>query len=186
MLALIETLNTELLGHDSATLTLERWCAAHDMASPAVVVAYRVHGQDKPLPPDLRARLGIDAYEPVRYRRVRLACGGHVLSEADNWYLPRRLTPAMNYTLDHTDTPFGKVVRPLHFHRKTLSVRMLWSPLPIGWRLWPVQGLTGTHRLAIPHDVLQHQAMLYDTTGHPFSALVETYTSEVLDFSLAP
>ena len=34
-LALIETLNADLLAHDSATLTLERWCADHRLANPA-------------------------------------------------------------------------------------------------------------------------------------------------------
>ena len=33
-LALIETLNADLLAHDSATLTLERWCADHRLADP--------------------------------------------------------------------------------------------------------------------------------------------------------
>jgi hypothetical protein len=30
--------------------------------------------------------------------------------------------------------------------------------------------------------VLQHRALLYDAGGHPFSALVETYTEQVLAF----
>ena len=33
-LALIESLNADLLSHDSATLTLERWCADHRLADP--------------------------------------------------------------------------------------------------------------------------------------------------------
>lgn len=90
VLALIETLNADLLSHDSATLTLERWCAAHHMASPAKVTATRVRGIDKPLPEDLRSALGAAPDEPIAYRRVQLACGRHVLSEADNWYLPPR------------------------------------------------------------------------------------------------
>ena len=36
---------------------------------------------------------GIGPDEPVAYRHVRLRCGDHVLSEADNWYVPSRLTP---------------------------------------------------------------------------------------------
>ncbi|PSD26806.1 hypothetical protein C7E18_12155, partial [Stenotrophomonas maltophilia] len=31
-------------------------------------------------------------------------------SEADNWYLPDHLSPAMNQVLDSTDEPFGRVV----------------------------------------------------------------------------
>ncbi|HEX8108868.1 MAG TPA: hypothetical protein VF516_14150, partial [Kofleriaceae bacterium] len=37
-LALLQTLNAELLSHDSATLTLDRWCDAHHLAAPAKVV----------------------------------------------------------------------------------------------------------------------------------------------------
>jgi hypothetical protein len=183
-LALLQTLNADLLSHDSATLTLERWCDAHHMASPARVIAKRVRGDDKPLPPAWRTRLAIGANEPVKYRRVRLKCGDHVLSEADNWYLPNRLTAAMNRQLDNSDAPFGKVVRPLHFRRKTLSAELLWSPLPVGWewhrampRTQPAAG-----ELAVPHFVLQHRAMLFAGDGRPFSALVETYTGQVLAF----
>jgi len=37
-------------------------------------------------------------------------------------------------------------------------------------------------RLAIPHAVLEHRAVLTLPNGTPFSQVVETYTSEVLDF----
>ena len=174
----LQALNADLLGHPSATLTLERWCGAHHLASPARVVAWRVRGLAKPLPSGFRKLLAIGVDEPVRYRRVQLACGDHVLSEADNWYLPNRLSAAMNRQLDDTDTPFGKVVQPLHFRRRTLSAELLWSPLPAG-------GATpaGAGTLVIPHAVLQHRALLYDSANRPFSALVETYTDQVLAFS---
>lgn len=184
-LALLQTLNADLLSHDSATLTLERWCGAHAMASPARVVARRVHGEDKPLPSELRTQLAIGLDEPVRYRRVRLACGDHVLSEADNWYVPARLTAAMNRALDSTDTPFGKVVMPLHFRRKTLDAQLLWSPLPAGWEMRPARDATPAGELAVPHEVLRHRALLFDADNRPFSAVVETYTDQVLAFSPA-
>ena len=44
-LALIESLNADLLAHDSATLTIERWCADHRLADPARIVAERVSGR---------------------------------------------------------------------------------------------------------------------------------------------
>jgi len=44
----------------------------------------------------------------VKYRRVQPSCGDHILSEADNWYVPRRLTPEMNRLLETTDVPFGR------------------------------------------------------------------------------
>lgn len=180
-LALLQTLNADLLSHPSATLTLERWCGAHQLAQVPTVVARRDRGADKPLPDDLRRALGVAADTPVRYRRVQLACGDHVLSEADNWYLPGRLTAAMNRTLDHSDTPFGKVVAPLHFQRHTLSARLLWSPLPDGWDMHGLP-IAGKQPLVLPHQLLQHRALLEDDQGHPFSALVETYTEQVLAF----
>jgi hypothetical protein len=181
-LALLQTLNADLLSHDSATLTLERWCGVHHMASPARVIAQRVRGVDKPLPPELRTQLAIDVKEPVKYRRVQLTCGDHVLSEADNWYLPNRLTVAMNRQLDSSEVPFGKVVQPLHFRRKTLSADLLWSPLPAGWELHRAQAQPAAGPLVMPHLLLQHRALLFADDGRPFSALVETYTDQVLAF----
>jgi chorismate-pyruvate lyase len=182
VLALLQTLNADLLSHDSATLTLEHWCGAHHMASPARVIAQRVRGDDKPLPPEWRAQLAIGANEPVKYRRVQLTCGDHVLSEADNWYLPNRLTAAMNRQLDSSDVPFGKVVQLLHFRRKTLSADLLWSPLPAGWELHRTQMQPVAGVLVMPHLLLQHRALLFAGDGRPFSALVETYTEQVLAF----
>jgi chorismate-pyruvate lyase len=180
-LALLQTLNADLLSHPSATLTLERWCGAHRLAAAPTVIARRDRKADKPLPEDLRRALGIGADTPVRYRRVQLACGGRVLSEADNWYLPGRLTAAMNHALDQGDTPFGKVVAPLHFRRHTLSAQLLWSPLPQGWEMHGLPAAT-EQPLALPHHLLQHRALLEDAQGRPFSALVETYTEQVLAF----
>jgi hypothetical protein len=134
-LALLETLNADLLSNDSATLTLDRWCEAHKMATPAKIVAERVRGDDKAPTDEVRQLLGVNPTDPVRYRHVRLHCGEHVLSEADNWYVPAHLTPDMNQVLDTTDTAFGRAVQALHFHRRTLSARLLWSPLPEGWEM---------------------------------------------------
>jgi hypothetical protein len=89
-LALLQTLNAELLSHDSATLTLDHWCADHRLASPARIVAERVDGAYQAPMDEQRQLLGVSATEPIRYRRVRLICGGRVLSEADNWYVPAR------------------------------------------------------------------------------------------------
>ncbi|KJV30081.1 hypothetical protein VI08_15495 [Luteibacter yeojuensis] len=181
-LALLETLNADLLSHPSATLTLERWCGDHGLAPEAKIVAKRVKGQDKPLAAEDRAALGIGADEPVRYRRVQLACGEHVLSEADNWYVPARLTAEMNQVLDTTDQPFGKVVQPLHFRRQTLSAELLWQPLPKRWEMDAPLPPAGKGPLAIPHDVLRHRAVLFNEANQPFSLVVETYTADVFAF----
>ncbi|MGH8211072.1 MAG: hypothetical protein ACREU6_16050 [Steroidobacteraceae bacterium] len=185
-LALLQTLNADLLSNDSATLTLDRWCDAHKMASPAKIVAELVHGGDKAASDEVRQLLGVSATDPVRYRHVRLHCGEHVLSEADNWYVPVRLTPDMNKVLDTTDTAFGRAVQALNFHRRTLSVRLLWSPLPQGWEMRASLPAAGAGPLQIPAQTIQHRAVLYLPDGTPFSLIVETYTNEVLSFPRPP
>jgi chorismate-pyruvate lyase len=182
-LAVLQTLNAELLSHDSATLTLDRWCDAHHLASPAKIVAVRDKATTKEATADQRKTLGVGATEPVRHRRVKLTCGAHVLSEADNWYVPSRLTADMNHQLETTETAFGRAVQPLHFQRRTLSAKLLWSPLPDGWETKATALPDAAARtLQVPHEVLQHQAVLALPDGTPFSNVVETYTAEVLAF----
>jgi hypothetical protein len=182
VLALLQTLNADLLSHDSATLTLDRWCAVHRLASPARIVAEQVHGAEQAPTVEQRQLLGVSTTEPVRFRRVRLRCGDHVLSEADNWYVPARLTPEMNRMLETTDAAFGRAVQALDFRRRTLSAKLLWSPLPQDWDMGaPLPEARGA-ALAIPHKVLEHRAVLMLPDGTPFSAVVETYTGEVLAF----
>ena len=181
-LALLQTLNAELLSHDSATATLEHWCELHRLASPPRIVAERVAGTEKPPSPDQRRELGVTAVDLVRYRRVRLMCGSAVLSEADNWYVPSRLTPEMNRLLGTTDTPFGRVVQSLHFQRRTLSSTLLWHPLPEGWEMNATAGRDAAGELTVPPKLLEHRAVLSLPDGTPFSEVVETYTDQVLGF----
>ena len=181
-LALLQSLNADLLSHDSATLTLDRWCGSHRLATPAKIVAERVRDVEKQPTAEQRELLGVSATEPVRYRRVRLRCGERVLSEADNWYIPARLTPEMNQALDSSDIAFGRAVQALQFRRRTLSATMLWSPLPEGWEMAAPERLKSSRALEVPPQVLQHKAVLTLPDGTPFSEVVETYTSEVLGF----
>jgi len=181
-LALLQTLNADLLSHDSATLTLDGWCARRHLAPDgSKILAERVQGEDKPATDAVRAALQVGPEEPVRYRRVRLRCGGLILSEADNWYVPARLTPEMNHVLDTGDTPFGRVVQPLHFRRQTMSATLLWSPLPDGWDIGAsaIRARPGG-RLTIPSSVIEHRAVLRLPDGTPFSQVVETYSGNVL------
>ena len=182
-LALLQSLNADLLSHDSATLTLDRWCDAHHLATPAKVVAERDRDAHKPATAEQRQLLHVSDSEPIGYRHVRLMCGSHVLSEADNWYVPSRLTADMNHQLDTSDVAFGRAVQALHFHRQTLAAKLLWSPLPDGWEVAPTPAPDAAGQpLAVPHDVLQHQAVLSLPDGTPISEVVETYTREVLAF----
>nr|WP_246375542.1 hypothetical protein [Gluconacetobacter takamatsuzukensis] len=179
--ALIATLDARLLSHPSATLTLEGWCRDHGLAPVAHVVARRLPGIARVPSEGQRRDLAVSADEPVAYRRVELACGGRVLSVADNWYVPARLTPAMNDQLSRTDTAFGHVVADLHFTRRTLDSTRLFAPLPEGWEH---RGLppAGAGTIAIPAEILRHRALLYRPDGLPFSEVVETYTGAMLDF----
>jgi hypothetical protein len=161
---LVGQLNADLLSHDSATATLQRWCADRHLADPPTIVAHRVLSQDKPAAAEVRALLHAAPGEPIRYRRVALACGAHVLSNADNWYCPGALTAAMNAELDTTDHPFGAVVKPLGFHRHTLSAVVLMSPSD----------------RSPPDAVIRHKAVLETPDGAPFSLVIETYTKDVL------
>jgi hypothetical protein len=180
-LALLQTLNADLLSHPSATLTLERWCGAHHLAAEPRIRAERVRGADRPADAAVRQDLAVGAEEAVRYRRVRLWCGDHVLSEAENWYVPSRLTPEMNRLLDETDTPFGRAVLSLGFTRRTVSAELLWQPLPPGWEMRPLPpDAAGT--LPVPDAVLQHRGVLTARDGVPFCEVIETYQRALFAF----
>jgi len=185
-LALLQTLNAELLSHDSATVTLEHWCELHKLAPVPRIAAVPLRTAPRPPSDEQRQTLRVSATEPIRYRHVRLSCGAVVLSEAENWYVPARLTPEMNRQLDTTDTPFGAVVRELHFERHTLSARLLWMPLPPGWEMHPDAAPPGSGTLRVPDAVLEHRAVLRLPDGTPFSEVVETYSGNVLAFPAPP
>jgi chorismate-pyruvate lyase len=150
----VQQLESEILSSPSATQALTVRCARLHLANPPAIRALRDQGVERKASPDIRRLLKITVREPVRYRRVRLACGGQVLSDADNWYVPARLTADMNATLDRTDTPFGIVVKPLNFQRRTLKSEPL-------------------------HDkghVLRVTALLVDAENRPFSLVQENYS----------
>lgn len=142
----------------SATAALRQWCAAEHIADPTRIVAVPVPGSARAEPADLRRALGISPDEPVAYRHVRLVCGDTVLSEAHNWYVPSRLSPAMNQALATTDTPFGTVVAPLGFHRERLAT------------------IRGQAAECPPGTVLSHHALLRLPDGRSLAFLVECYS----------
>jgi chorismate-pyruvate lyase len=160
---LMQTLNAELLNSRSATATLEAWCRDHRLASEPKIVARLVPGAPKAPTAEQRARLKVSDRDEVRYRRVELRCGTETLSEADNWYVPSRLTADMNRLLETTDTPFGRAVAPLEPYRKTIDTRMLWSG-----------------KGPAPDALFEHRAVLYTRDHQPFSEVVEVYQREVL------
>jgi hypothetical protein len=147
-----------LTSNDSATAALSQWCAARQIAAPAEIVADTEQGANEPAMPAIRAALGVEAGEPLAFHHVRLRCGGAVLSDAKNWYVPARLTPAMNTTLETTRTPFGTVVRPLGFRRERLESRR------------------GRAEGCPAGTVLSHKAVLRLAKGQAISLVIECYT----------
>jgi hypothetical protein len=178
--ALLETLNARLLASHSATSTLEQWCLGHGLTGDPAIRARRVAGIDKPASAEQRERLEVGPEERVIYRRVELAFGERVLSEAENWYVPSRLTAAIHKILAESDTPFGRAVMDLNPIRETFAVEVFWRPPP----LEPAGGATDepADERAIPWLLFQHRALVYGENRRPFSEVNETYTREILAF----
>jgi chorismate-pyruvate lyase len=182
-LALVETLNATLLAARSATFTLDKWCADHKLAGETKIHARLIRGVDKPIADEQRRRLQVDQNEPVKFRHVELACGDRVLSEADNWYVPSRLTAEMNRSLETTDTPFGRAIAELKPFRQTFAVEVLWKPLEEGWEQRPPTADRPQQALAIPPKLFGHRALVYTPDLKPISEVDEIYTRENLAFA---
>lgn len=164
-------LQAELLRERSATKVLESWCGKYQIAGNPTVRAEVRDVADKVPSAETMARLQVSKPEQVAYRRVALRCGSVLLSEADNWYVPARLTQAMNLQLASSDLPFGKVVADLRPLRVTVTAKPLWSALDDGnaCRVKPIT------QAAAPDAVLLVQALLYREDLKPFSEVHEVY-----------
>jgi len=182
MLALAQSLNAEILGSHSATDSLEKWCRRHQLAQPATIVAKLDATIVKPATAEQRRRLKVSEQEQVSYRHVRLLCGDHVLSEADNWYVPGRLTDEMNRLLETTDIPFGRAVQALAPYRQTFATISLWPPLAAVWGRGPAVSTRALRPLAIPDSLFEHRALLYGRDDMPFSEVDEVYKRWLLEF----
>jgi chorismate-pyruvate lyase len=170
--ALMQTLNAELLAAQTVTATLEQWCARHGLAGDPAVRAKRIDGRDKPAFMEQRERLRVGPNEPIIYRRVDLACGERVLTEAEIWYVPSRLNAAIRNMLEQSDTPFGRAVMDLDPVRETFLVEILWRP---GEGSQEPEG-------AIPRRLFQHRALVFGPDRQPLAEVNETYTAEILAF----
>ena len=186
-LALIQTLNAEILASRSATFTLEKWCADHHLSGAAEpkIVARQVDAKARPATAEQRRRLDVGPTDEIKVRHVQLLCGERVFSEADNWYVPARLTAEMNRLLETTTTPFGKAVQDLHPYRRTFSATVLWRPLPEGWETRPpgTPPQDTATSLSMPVALFEHHAVLYTEDGMPFSEVDEVYQRALLEFA---
>lgn len=168
----LQSLNAELLANKSATAVLEKWCADHRIAAVPKIIARRIDGPVRAPSDQTRARLKIGADTKLEFRNVALMCGDIVLSVAQNWYVPERLTPEMNAVLTTSEIPFGKVIAPLSPTRQTVSATLLWSALP---------GST-LPQSPLPEDLLEHRAVLSTGQGMPIAEVIETYQRGVMSF----
>ncbi len=158
----LDPFEAELARQDSATLALEQWCETRGFAEQGLVTASAVDGPPYAPSQSTRAMLEVSEEETIGYRHVQLSCGGRVLSDAHNWFVPSRLTAEMNHTLETTNTPFGKAVAELHFSRERM------------------EGARGTTEDCPADTILYHRAVLRRPDGQPISLVVECYTPENL------
>jgi chorismate-pyruvate lyase len=180
--ALIQTLNANLLAARSATFTLDKWCAEHHLANGTYIRARLLSDVIKPITEEQRRRLQIKSKDPVKFRHVELICGDRVLSEADNWYVPSRLTAEMNRLLETTDISFGRAVADLKPFRQTFATELLWRPLNESWELDAVPADHPGQILTMPPKLFEHRAVLFTLDNKPIAEVHETYTSENLAF----
>lgn len=153
----VASLDADLLRGPTATAALQRRCGDVPVRVEVDRTAHR------PASAAQRKRLGVGPEEPVGYRKVRLICGKRILSEAENWYVPGRLTAAMNKALDSGTRPYGAVIAPLHPHRRTLAHERLWDG-----------------RGKAPRAVLRHSALVMSDRNVPLAEVVETYLNGAL------
>ena len=136
---------------------------ARSIADQPVMRAVQIDVRPQPSA-EVRSLLAVSETEPLAYRHVNLVCGEIVLSVADNWYVPGRITAEMNHTLATTQTPFGKVIAPLGFYRERLSATR------------------GRADDCPPGTVLSHRALLRLPNGVPLALVTECYTHDNLIF----
>ncbi|MXP10010.1 hypothetical protein [Pseudoblastomonas halimionae] len=148
----------QLAGNESATAALQGWCAKQGMADPAKIVVEHMDTNGEEPADAIRQMLEVEPDEPLGYRHVRLVCGSTVMSVAHNWYVPGRLTPAMNETLETTNTPFGRAVAELGFTRQRL------------------QSIRGPGVACPSETILTHRAVLRRKDTKPISTVIECYT----------
>ena len=191
VLALMQSLNAEILASPTATRALERWCGEHGLAADPRVTIRPLAVPAAAATAETLARLGVSRREKIAYRSVELRCGEVVLSKAENWYLPDRLPRALRRALETSDTPFGRVVQPLAPYRRTVSAQLLWQPLPPGWERNAGQddatcGAPAAElapALQIPDALFEQRAVVYSGKHVALAEVHEVYQRGILGFA---
>lgn len=162
----LDRFDADLRASGSATAFLEQWMAARPgAAAPGPAVRVRLRAAPcRVMAPEAAERLGLAPETELAYRSVWLVRGGRILSGAENWYVPERLSPAMNQRLAEGYMPFGRVVRPLEPTRDTFAVERLWDGCGA----------------AVPARLTRHRALMCDAGGRPLCVVSETYMRSIL------
>lgn len=171
-IAEISALREEIGRAASATQVLDRWCASHHMAPAGAVIAEKIANKPVPATAQLRRALQLKASDRVQLRHVRLRCNGHILSVARLWYVPSRLPASMVASLQQTETPFGKVVAPMHLDRQSAGSSSAWLPK---------EG--GPTAKTPPHILFSQRALMSRADGLPIAYVVEDYQRDLLGFT---
>ncbi|RWR28438.1 hypothetical protein D2T31_13860 [Sinirhodobacter populi] len=109
--------------HATASAALAEWCATRFPGCAGPLAAAVI--EDRELAPAEPAPLPRDPGAPMRYRRVRLDWGGTMVSQAENWYLPRRLPPGIAARLLDSTIPFGVLLAPFAPLRRAIRTEIL-------------------------------------------------------------
>lgn len=159
--AAARALSDHVLGSPTATGGLLSWCEARGLSAGPITVDLRRDVEPRPLDEECRAALKAGPLEKVIYRLVVLRRGALVLAEADNWFRPRLLTPAMLEALETTDIPFSGVIEPLEPVRRTFGVSF------------------DTPRLGADYAV-EHRAVLAGPDGTPIAVVRERFRADLV------
>jgi len=156
-----------LLESHSASAVLADWILGADEAAHRLA-ARKLQSQECPATADQRARLAVTEPKALHHRRVCLVAAGRVLSVADNWYVPARLSSDMLARFIHGVTPFGAAIVELGPRRKTLSVE----------RIAHLEELVEGERP--PAWLLKVRALVIDRHDRPLCEVSETYSRNIL------
>jgi hypothetical protein len=179
--ALVSELSEHLLHAPTATGALHTWCAARSLSAGPITVVKQSPNQPCYPDDDGLDELRPDRHERIVYRRVRLVRGPLVLSEADNWFVPDRLPPAIRELLEASDVPFGTAIAQLQPSRRTYFVGFAEFSAA-----WQVGAKDSSLVLSPAMTVLEHKAVVLDRDGRPLSVVSERYRAALLGGVEAP
>lgn len=163
---LMHALSERILRSNSATEELERWCAERAIGDGRIVAIRARNAKAVPCDDEsLEALYPHDVRGQAKFRLVELATAGIVVVDAFNWYFPDRLTLDMRKALETTDTPFGRVVKPLKPKRRTYLVR----------RRTPGQMMEAKGPLDPGATAFEHRAVIYGQGDIPIAVVHERF-----------